>query len=132
VALLAGAWLGVLMILQWRDARPPVADSSGELVVMALVAVAASSLLFRLGDNEPGVIVAPMVVVLGLGLTIVESVVGSPIFLAEAEPTLERVAGWSAACALAVLVIVVAGRDVAGPRVLPRVTTRWKGWSASA
>src|SRR6185436_17498431 len=114
VALLAGAWFGVLMILQWRDARPPVAESSGELVVMALMAVAASSLLFRLGDNEPGGIVAPMVVVLGLGLTIVGSVVGFPIFLADAEPTLGRIAGWSAAGAFAALMIVVAGRDVAG------------------
>jgi hypothetical protein len=128
VALLAGAWLGVLMILQWRDARPPVAESSGELVVMALMAVAASSLLFRLGDNEPGVIVAPMVVVLGLGLTIVGSVVGSPIFLADAGPTLGRIAGWSAAGAFAALMIVVAGRDVAGPAI----TSRWTRRSASA
>ncbi len=131
IGLLAGAWLGVLEVLQWRDARPPVAESSAELLVMGLAGLAAAALLFRLGDNEPGVIVAPMVVVLGLGLTIVESVAGSPIFLSDAAPALERVAGWCAAGALAVLVIVVAGRDVAGPRVLPRVTTRWKGWSAS-
>ena len=130
-AIIGGAWLGVLVVLQWRDARPPVAESSADLLVMGLVAVAAAALLFRLGDHEPGAIVAPMVVLLGLGLVIVESVVGSPIFLSDAAPAPERVAGWCAAGALAVLVIVVAGRDVAGPRVLPRVTTRWKGWSAS-
>jgi len=119
--LLAGAWLGVLTILQWRDARPPVAESSGELVVMALVAVAASSLLFRLGDPEPGVVVAPLVVVLGLGLVVIESVAGSPVYLADAEPSLARGAGWSVAAGLAVLTIVVAGRDVAqvGPRPVP-------------
>jgi hypothetical protein len=128
IGLLAGAWLGVLAVLQWRDARPPVAESSAELLVMGLAGLAAAALLFRLGDHEPGVIVAPMIVVLGLGLTIVESVVGSPIFLADAEPTLARVVGWSAAGALAALMIVVAGRDVAGPAITPRWTRR----SASA
>jgi hypothetical protein len=128
IGLLAGAWLGVLAVLQWRDARPPVAESSAELLVMGLAGLAAAALLFRLGDHEPGVIVAPMVVVVGLGLTIVESVVGSPIFLADAKPTLARVVGWSAAGALAALMIVVAGRDVAGPAITPRWTRR----SASA
>ena len=113
VGLLAGAWLGVLALLQWRDVRPPVAESSAELLVMGLVGLAAAALLFRLGDHEPGVIVAPMVVVLGLGLAIVGSVVGSPIYLTDAEPTPGRVAGWSAAGALAALMIVLAGRDVA-------------------
>ena len=92
------------------------------------MAIAAAALLFRLGDHEPGVIVAPMVVVLGLGLTIVGSVVGSPIYLTDAEPTLGRVAGWSAVGALAALMIVVAGRDVAGPAI----TSRWTRRSASA
>jgi hypothetical protein len=128
LALMVGAWLGVLVILHWRDARPPIAESSADLLVIALVAVAAAALLFRLGDHEPGAIVAPMVVVLGLGLVIVESVVGFPIYLAGAEPTLARDAGWGAAATLAVLTIVVAGRDVAGPAITPRWTRR----SASA
>jgi hypothetical protein len=134
IGLLAGAWLGILAVLQWRDARPPVAESSAELLVMGLAGLAAAALLFRLGDNEPGVIVAPMVVVLGLGLTIVGSVVGSPIFLADAGPTLGRIAGWSAAGAFAALMIVVAGRDVTGPAITPRWTrwTRWTRRSASA
>ena len=113
VGLLAGAWLGVLALLQWRDVRPPVAESSAELLVMGLVGLATAALLFRLGDHEPGVIVAPMVVVLGLGLAIVGSLAGSPIYLTDAEPTPGLIAGWSAAGALAALMIVVAGRDVA-------------------
>jgi hypothetical protein len=113
VVVLAVAWLGVGVVLQWRDVRPPLAEASGELLVMVLVAIAAAATLFRLGDPEPGVIVAPMVVVLGLGLAIVESVVGSPIYLTDAEPTVGRVAGWCAVGALAAVTIVVAGRDVA-------------------
>jgi hypothetical protein len=113
VVVLAVAWLGVGVVLQWRDVRPPLAEASGELLVMVLVAIAAAATLFRLGDHEPGVIVAPMVVVLGLGLAIVGSVVGSPIYLTDAEPTVGRVACWSAVGALAALMIVVVGRDVA-------------------
>ena len=114
VALLAGAWFGVLLVLQWRGVRPPVTESSAELLVMGLVGIAAASLLFRRGDPEPGVIVAPVVVILGLGIVIVESLVRSPIYLTDAEPTPGRVVGWCIAGALAVLTIVAAGRDVAG------------------
>lgn len=113
-ALVAGGWLTSLAILQWRGVRPPLAESSAELVVMCLVAVSAAVLLFRLGDPEPGAVVAPVVVVLGLGLTIVASVVRSPLYLTDADPAPGRVAGWITAGAVAVLVIVVAGRDVAG------------------
>ena len=127
-AIIGGAWLGLLVVLQWRDARPPVVESSVELLVMGLVAVAAAALMFRLGDHEPGAIVAPTVVVLGLGLVIVESVVGSAIFLADAEPTLARLMGWGAVSTLAVLTIIVAGGDVARPAITPRLTRR----SASA
>jgi len=64
------------------------------------------------------------VVVLGLGLVVVGSVVGSPIYLADAEPSLARGAGWSVAAALAVLTILVAGRDVAQRGVLPSLAPR--------
>jgi hypothetical protein len=113
-ALAGGAWLAVLVVLHWRDVRPPLAESSGELLVMVLVAIAAAATLFRLGDPEPGVVVAPLLVVVGLGVTIVGSVVGSPIFLIGTEPTPGRIAGWSAAGTVAVVIIVLAGRDVAG------------------
>jgi hypothetical protein len=114
VVLLAVAWLGVALVLQWRDARPPLAESSGELLVMVLVAVAAAAVSFRLGEPEPGAFVAPLLVVLGLGVTIGESVVGFPIFLTGAEPTPARFAGWGAAGVVAVMIIVFAGRDGAG------------------
>jgi hypothetical protein len=114
VVVLAVAWLGFGLVLEWRDVRPPLAESSAELVVMVLVAIAAAATLFRLGDSEPGVVVAPLLVVLGLGVTIVESVVRAPIFLTGAEPTPGRVVGWSAAGVVAVVVIVLAGRDVGG------------------
>jgi hypothetical protein len=114
LVVLAVAWLGVGVVLEWRDVRPPLAESSGELLVMVLAAIAAAATLFRLGDPEPGVVVAPLLVVLGLAMTIVAGMVGSPVFLTGAEPTPGRVAGWGAAGAVAVVVIVLAGRDVAG------------------
>jgi hypothetical protein len=116
VGLLAGAWLGVLLVLQWRHVRPPAVESSAELLVIGLVGVAAATVLFRLGDHEPGAIVAPMVVVLGLGLVFVESLVGSPVYLTGAEPSLGRTAGWCAAGTLALLTIVAAGSERTTPR----------------
>jgi hypothetical protein len=113
---LAAAWLAVLLVLQWRDARPAVVESSGELLVMAMVAVAAAALLFRLGDPEPGVVIAPLVVVLGLSLVIGGSIMGSPVYLTDAEPTLPRAAAWSAAATLALLTILVAGSERTTPR----------------
>jgi hypothetical protein len=130
-ALLAGAWLGILVVLQWRDARPPVGGSFAELLVMSLVAIAAAAVLVRLGDPEPGAIIAPIVVMVGLGLVIVGSVVGAPIYLTDAGPTVARGAGWSVAAALAVLVLVVAGRDPAATGVVPDVTPPWRRRSAS-
>jgi len=109
-ALLTGAWLAVLLVLGWRGARPPVADATAELVVMAVVATAAAALLFRLGDPEPGAVVAPVVVVLGLGLIVAGALVGSPVYLTDAEPTSGRVAAWSVAGLLAVAVTVASGR----------------------
>lgn len=119
---LAAAWLAVLLVLQWRDARPAVVESSGELLVMALVAIASAALLFRLGDPEPGVVVAPLVVVLGLSLVIAGSITDSPVYLTDAEPTLPRAAAWSAAATLALLTIVVAGSERTTPRRRRRPT----------
>jgi hypothetical protein len=115
-ALLAGAWLGILVVLQWKDAQPPIVASSAELLVMGLVAIAAAALLFRLGDPEPGTIIAPMVVVAGLGLVVAGSLVRAPIYLTDAEPTPGRLAGWCAAAVLAGLTIVVSS----SPRRRPR------------
>jgi hypothetical protein len=116
VAVLAVAWLAVLVVLQWRDARPPVVESSGELLVMALVTLALAALGSRLGDPEPGVVIAPLVVMLGLFLVIAGSILRAPVYLTDAEPTLTRTAAWSAAATLALVTIVVAGSERATPR----------------
>jgi hypothetical protein len=116
VTVLAAAWLALMVVLQWRDARPPAAEASGELLAMALVAVASAALLFRHGDPEPGVVIAPVVVVLGLSLGIAGSVMHSPVFLTDAEPTLPRTAAWSAAATIALLTIVLVGSERAAPR----------------
>jgi hypothetical protein len=108
-AMLAAAWFVILLLLDWRHSRPPVLESSAELLVMCLVAIAAAALLFRSGDLEPGAAVAPLVVAVGLGVTFAEFALSSPIFLTGAHPTGERVAGWMAAGTLALMMIVVAG-----------------------
>jgi hypothetical protein len=109
-AMLAGAWLGILLVLEWRAARPPVPESSAELLVTGLVGFGASALLVRLGDPEPGARVAPAVVLAGLGLVIAGSLANAPIYLTDAEPTPGRAAAWSVAGLLAMAVTVASGR----------------------
>ena len=50
----------------WQDSRPPVLTATVELLVLSLSAMAAAAVLVRRGDPEPGVLVAPAMVLIGL------------------------------------------------------------------
>src|SRR3954453_7504559 len=80
-ALLGSAWAVILLVLGSRDVRPPILPSTGELLVLALVALAVAVALVRRGDPEPGARVAPAVVLLGLGLLTLESVLRHPLLV---------------------------------------------------
>jgi hypothetical protein len=108
VLVIAGAWLGVLTLLRWRDVQPPALAATVELVVAGLVAVAAAAALIRLGDPEPGTVVAPAVVLLGLGLLILEGAADVSIFLAGTEGGSARAVAWIAVGIVALLVTAVA------------------------
>ena len=123
--LIAGAWLGVLLVLDWRGVRPPVPESSAEIVVVALVAVAVATLLLRLGETEPGVVVAPVVALAGLGSFVVEALVRAPVLLTSADPSAGRVAGWAAAGTTAVAVILFAPPGPSA-RTAVREVTPWR------
>jgi hypothetical protein len=106
---LGGAWLGVLLILQWRAVPLPLGAASLELLVLALSALAVGALLARHGEPEPGALGAPAVALLGLALIILEGALRSPIFLTSAEPTAARVTCWVVVGLAAALVVVAAG-----------------------
>jgi hypothetical protein len=122
VVLIALTWLGLLAILGWRDVRPPVPEASAELVVAGLVAVALATCLVRLGDPEPGTVVAPVVALAGLGLLVLEGLVRSPVFLTSADPTPGLQAGWVAVGSAAAAVVLLAPPGTPSQRPVPEVT----------
>lgn len=114
--LLAGAWLGLLLVLTWQDSRPPVLTATVELLVLSLSAVAAAAVLVRRGDPEPGVLIAPAMVLLGMTAVIAESVLRTTILLPwEADPGRGIASVWAGAGLLASGVLLLASRDPASP-----------------
>jgi hypothetical protein len=115
--LLAAAWGVILLVLGWQDSRPPVALATGELAVLCLASVAAAATLFRRGDPQPGVRVAPVVVLSGICVIIGESVLRTTILLPwdGADPGRVLELAWVGLGLLAAVALVVASRDPASP-----------------
>jgi hypothetical protein len=80
-AVLAGTWAVVLLVLAWQASSPPAVVTSGELAVLCLASVAAAAVLFRRGDPQPGVRIAPVVVLSGVTVIVAESVLRLTIFV---------------------------------------------------
>jgi hypothetical protein len=119
-AALAAAWLCVLLVLDQQESRPPVGPASFELLVLTLSAVAAAAVLVRRGDPEPGVLVAPSMVLLGLTAMIGEAVLRTEILLPWDGGVDRGLApAWVGVGLLASGVLLLAMRDPAsGPRGL--------------
>jgi hypothetical protein len=126
-ALLGSAWAVILLALGSRDVRPPILASTGELLVLALVALAVAVALVRRGDPEPGARVAPAVVLLGLGLLTLESVLRHPLLVPwDGAAGTRMLATWTGVGLVALAVSVWASRDPAGtvptkPLILAKV-----------
>jgi hypothetical protein len=114
---LAAAWVVVLLVLGWQDSRPPVAIATGELAVLCLVSLAAAAILFRRGDPQPGVRVAPVVVLAGVCVVIAESVLRTTILLPwdGPGPSAALALAWAGLGLLAAGVLLLASRDPASP-----------------
>src|SRR4029079_12040762 len=114
-ALLAGAWAVVLLLLAWQASRPPLIATSGELTVLCLGSLAAAAVLFRRGDPQPGVRVAPVVVLTGVTLIIAGSMLRETISMpgGVSGPAAIRVA-WVVGGLVAAVVLAWASRDPAG------------------
>lgn len=117
VTVLAVAWTSVLLLLRWQESLPSVAWATGELVVLCLVALAASALVAGRGEPEPGSVVGPVLALLGITAVFAEQVLQTTIFVPwdGSGGTGVRIA-WVAAGAIALTVVVGASRDPAGRR----------------
>jgi hypothetical protein len=117
VPMLAVAWASVLLLLRWQESLPPVRWATGELVVLCLVALAASALVAGRGEAEPGSVVGPVLALLGITAVFAEQVLQTTIFVPwdGSGGTGVRLA-WVAAGVIALTVVVGASRDPAGRR----------------
>jgi hypothetical protein len=123
--LLGSAWIAVLLVLGWRDAAPSTLAASIELVALGLVALAVAAALFRHGDAEPGARVAPLLVLLGVSLLILEGILRRPLLVPWDEPAATGVlVAWTALGVLAVVVALWASRDPAAGAVPGRQRAR--------
>ena len=116
-ALLAAAWLMILLVLRWQDSSPAVLAATGEVAVLCLLAVSAAGVLAGHGEPEPGALVAPAVALLGIGALIVQALLSTRLFLSEEGGSGSRPwLAWTAAGVVALLVLLVASRDPAARR----------------
>lgn len=113
--ILAGAWAVVLLVLAWQASRPALMATSVQLAVLCLGSLAAAAVLFRRGDPQPGVRVAPVVVLSGVSWIIVWSMLRLTISLPwdVSDPAAIR-AVWGMGGLVAAVVLVWASRDPAG------------------
>ena len=116
--LLTATWLGILLVLRWQDALPPVLLATAEVVVLCLGSLAAAAVLVRRGDPEPGGQVAPVIGLLGIGALMADSMLRVALFVPweAGEPALGIGLAWATGAVLAVAVIIGASRDPASRR----------------
>jgi hypothetical protein len=114
---LAVAWAAVLLLLRWQESLPPVRWATGELVVLCLAAMAASAVISGRGEPEPGSVVGPVVVLLGITAVFAEQVLRTTIFVPwDGSGGFGVRVAWVAAGVIALTIVVGASRDPAGRR----------------
>ncbi len=114
MAVLAGAWAVILLVLGRQGFPPSAAVITGEVAVLVAIALALAAVLVWRGDPVPGSRVAPALGLAGATALIAEPLLRASIFLpVDGARDVSGWAAWSAAGLLAVAVTLVASRDPA-------------------
>jgi hypothetical protein len=112
VAMAAAAWTVVVVLLNRRSPTPSTSALTIEVVALVSVAVAAAAVTARTGEPEPGNLVAPAIVLLGVGALIAQAALDVTLFTGgPGDP--DRRAWWVGIAAAATVVLLVASRDQA-------------------
>jgi hypothetical protein len=116
IAVVTVAWALSLAVLGWRADGVHVVPLTLETAVVALLALTAAAVVALRGDPEPGNLVAPAVVLAGIGALLLQPSLSVTLFTSADELSARRLGCLAAVAAGAVLVLLAAWRDPASPR----------------
>ncbi len=112
LAVAAAAWTVVVILLNWRSPRPSTSTLTVEVVALVSVALAAAAVTARRGEPEPGNLVAPTIVLLGVGALIAQPALNITLFTGgPGDP--DRRAWWVGIAVASTIVLLIASRDQA-------------------
>jgi hypothetical protein len=114
LGVLAASWGCIVAVLRSQESGLPLPALTVEVVVLCGLAIAAAAVLTYRGEAEPGGIVAPAVLLLGLSAVIGEQVLHVVIFVPDGGfGEASRQIAWLGAGLACLLVILLAARDPA-------------------
>ncbi|MGH3506727.1 MAG: hypothetical protein ACRDO2_05940 [Nocardioidaceae bacterium] len=114
VGAMSASWAGIVALVRSQSAGFPMLALTLEVAVLCMLGFAAAAVLRWRGDPEPGSIVAPAVMLLGLAALIGEHVLRIAIFVFHGGVVdTSRETAWVGAGLLSLLVILGAARDPA-------------------
>lgn len=123
LVLLTCTWAGLLALLQWRAGGLRSLPLSIEAGLGGLLALAAAALLCRRGEHEAGNVVAPALLLLGVGVLLFQPL--SRVTLIGAQQVSAARVGWWVGIGLcAGLVLLANSRDLAHRGVSDRAPRR--------
>lgn len=108
----AVAWTAVVVLLNRQSPTPSTSTLTIEVVALASAALAAAAVTARRGEPEPGNLVAPTIVLLGVGALIAQPALNVTLFTGgPGDP--DRRAWWVGIAVAATIVLLIASRDQA-------------------
>jgi hypothetical protein len=125
LAVVAAAWTVVVALLRRRPPGPSTSALTIEVLALVLIALAAAAVTARTGESEPGNLVAPAIVLVGIGALIAQPALHVTLFIGGLGDPDRRV-WWLGAAVAATMVLIIASRDPATPPMLRgRRTADW-------
>lgn len=114
------SWGAVMSLLGWRSPSVPLAALTWEVAGVSCLGVAAAAIASRLGDPEPGNLVASVLGLSFVGMLIVERTFHLVLLGTDGSGTV-RAGWWAAVITVSVIMFVVASRDGAAKGTLSLV-----------
>ncbi|MFG1624766.1 hypothetical protein [Kribbella sp. NPDC049227] len=112
LAVAAAAWTVVVVLLNRQSPTPSTSALTIEVVALVSTALAAAAVTARRGEPEPGNLVAPAIVLLGVGALIAQPALDITLFMGgPGDP--DRRVWWVGIAIAATIVMLIASRDAA-------------------